>query len=154
MSWNADGPYRNGHIRDIFVNSAVDESLARAIFDTISTAKTSARMAPLENLIVRPAGGQALYLPSYKAPAGLGLVIFLKALAQEWFLERDQRDDSRDSVYATELSRHNRERNRDEGFRPFKGGKSLRYSVNYGPITRPAVSGGTTGRADLCRLRK
>lgn len=44
------------NFRDALINSAVDEKLAKAIFRTISAAK-SVRWLPLERLEVRPSGG-------------------------------------------------------------------------------------------------
>ena len=57
---------RNGHVRDAFINSALDETLARAIFWSISTAKPSGAL-PLERLKLRMTGGGCFGDPSMLA---------------------------------------------------------------------------------------
>lgn len=54
--WNAWRNPRKGHIRDAFINSAVDETLARSIFRTISSGKPNGSVT-LERLKVRVSGG-------------------------------------------------------------------------------------------------
>lgn len=48
---------RNGHVRDNLINSAVDETLARAIFQSISSAKIGDHFIPLQSLRLRPSDG-------------------------------------------------------------------------------------------------
>jgi len=47
--------YLNGHLKRLFINSAMDETLARAIFETISSSKdnTTSATAPLQTLKIQ-----------------------------------------------------------------------------------------------------
>ncbi len=112
------GP-RNGHVRAALINSALDETLARAIFQTISTSK--ARNAfPLEYLKLRPIGGgvfgKAIYLPGLSGSDGLAGV--LSNIGRSWLLVRNPRDDCRVEVIAKQLGWREREGNKAGGYRP------------------------------------
>ncbi len=91
---------RNGHVRDAFINSALDETLARAIFRSISTTKTSGAL-PLERLKLRVTDGgcfgDSFMLSSIEDVVG--------HLDRSWLLERNSRDDHRHELVATELER-------------------------------------------------
>jgi len=95
---------RNGHVRDAFINSALDEALARAIFWSISTAKPRGAL-PLERLRLRMTGGgcfgDSSMLSSIEDVVG--------HLGRSWLLERNPRDDHRNELVATELGRQERE---------------------------------------------
>lgn len=95
---------RNGHLRDAFINSTLDETLARAIFRSISTAKTSGAL-PLERLKLRVTGegcfGDSFMLSSIEDVVG--------HLGRSWLLKRNPRDDHRHELVATELGRQERE---------------------------------------------
>jgi hypothetical protein len=96
---------RNGHIRDAFINSALDETLARAIFWTISSTKPDGSL-PLERLRVRVTGGghfgQSSMLSSIED------VIW--HLGRSWLVERNPRDDCRHELILKELGQQERGR--------------------------------------------
>jgi hypothetical protein len=83
---------RKGHIRLAILNAAVDEDLARSIFDTISNAKPNEdRTLPFERLELAPFRG------IYTAEAGA----IIDVVAQWWLVERNQRTDRRDQILVT-----------------------------------------------------
>lgn len=105
-------PYRNGHIRDAFINTAVDETLARAIFRTICTAKARnygdmAALA-LERIMIRPEGGNAFPRRHFMVPAAWNVRSYVLALARCWLLERDMRNDARQTIRAREVDTEDR----------------------------------------------
>jgi hypothetical protein len=84
---------RKGHIRLAMLNAAVDEDLARSIFDTIANAKPKGdRTLPFERLELAPFRG------AYTEEASEAIDV----VAQWWLVERDQRADHRDQIIATE----------------------------------------------------
>ena len=84
---------RKGHIRLAMLNAAIDETLARSIFDTISDAKPIGdRTLPFERLELAPFRG------AYTEEAGEAIDV----VAQWWLVERDERADYRDHIIATE----------------------------------------------------
>jgi hypothetical protein len=90
---------RNGHIRDAFINSAVDETLARAIFSTISSSKAAGSL-PLEKLRIQVSGGGRF---------GNGAVVgdverVVREVGRSWLCKRNLRDDRRDDLIVTELA--------------------------------------------------
>lgn len=90
---------RNGYIREAFINSALDEKLARAIFHTISASKPLGAF-PLERLTLRVMGGGRF---------GVLLVLcsiedVITQLARSWLIERDPRDDRCGEVIVRELN--------------------------------------------------
>lgn len=98
-------PYRNGHIRDVFINSALDHELARAIFFTILSAQASSsdvddtynRKPQMETLAVRVHGGG-------RFSRGFNPVIgFLPYLENELIVERSPRDGSPDVLAISPL---------------------------------------------------
>jgi hypothetical protein len=77
--------YRNGHIYDILINSALDASLARKIFSAVG--------GNVETLLVQTYGGlnfpQLGEPPRFRLPmAGTMLGPFLKAIGKQWMVER------------------------------------------------------------------
>ncbi|KAH6617136.1 hypothetical protein F5144DRAFT_498249 [Chaetomium tenue] len=101
-------PYRNGHIRDAFINTAVDETLARAIFRTICAVKASvygpSAALALDRMLIEPVG--ALSFP-HRNPAkpSLDLRPYEVALGRRWLLERDIRDDARGVIRARDVDK-------------------------------------------------
>ncbi|KAK4102550.1 hypothetical protein N658DRAFT_485340 [Parathielavia hyrcaniae] len=94
-------PYRNGHLRDVFVNTAVDETLARAIFETICAASAA---PALERVVIQPDRAEAFPQRDPGSPLRSGgLSPFVLALGRRWLLERDVRDDARHVVHAREI---------------------------------------------------
>jgi hypothetical protein len=98
---SAHGGYRNGHVKDIMINSAVDSTLARAIFNVISSGKPAGalRLESLE-VEVRPEGALAT-APFFSVLCALGL---------SWKVERSLRDDASDELITKELQVGRRER--------------------------------------------
>ncbi|RKU44151.1 hypothetical protein DL546_005389 [Coniochaeta pulveracea] len=105
-------PYRNGHIRDVFVNTAVDETLARTIFQVICEAQARNTMAtrppPLERMTVQVEGGRAFPNRATMAPVAFYLQPYLAALGRHWSLEREVGDHAGDVVHAQEIGKERR----------------------------------------------
>lgn len=102
--------YREGHVRDVLVNSAIDASLARSIFEVISGAKPGrspgrAAPLPLERLELRARGGSEFVDAPFGDSPRRPLNQFLAALERAWRVERDVRDDSPEVINVKELSR-------------------------------------------------
>jgi hypothetical protein len=95
---------RNGHLQDAFINSALDETLARAIFRTISLGKRDGSL-PLERLKVRVNGGWALGQTS-RTP---DLERIICNLSRSWLVEPKPRDDCRHELVVRELGRQERQ---------------------------------------------
>ncbi|ROW16492.1 hypothetical protein VPNG_02732 [Cytospora leucostoma] len=92
------GPYRQGHVRDVFVNGAIDRSLARSIFKVIDAAKAelSGAVLPLKQLEVQA--------PTHDVPfRHRELQPFLDALRRRWLVERDFRLDAQDMLHVREV---------------------------------------------------
>ncbi|KAK4105065.1 hypothetical protein N658DRAFT_504576 [Parathielavia hyrcaniae] len=105
-------PYRNGHVRDVLVNTAVDETLARAIFQTVCAARAehygeSSALA-LERIMILPQGGQSFPHRGTMMAVAWGLRPYVIALGRRWVLERDVRDDARHVIYAREIDKEAR----------------------------------------------
>ncbi|KAI0124067.1 hypothetical protein BJ170DRAFT_71974 [Xylariales sp. AK1849] len=86
---------RNGHIRDAFMNSAVDKALALSIFRTIDAAKPRGAPPLAELNLVATGGGD------------FGTGVFLDSIAnvvrhvgRPWHLQRNVRDRGRDEMVA------------------------------------------------------
>lgn len=99
--------YREGHVRDMFVNNAIDASLARSIFQVIdgATPKRSlgrASKLPLERLELRARGEEDFVSRPIIESDVTPLSQFLVALKREWRVERDVRDDARDVLHVRE----------------------------------------------------
>lgn len=102
--------YREGHVRDVLVNSAIDAELARSIFEVVNGAKPGrspgrAAPLPLERLELRARGGSDFADRPIEGSSWAPLNQFLVALEREWRVERDVRDDSRGVVHVQELNR-------------------------------------------------
>lgn len=106
---------RKGHIRDALINSALDETLARAIFNYISNSKAHHAL-PLEYLRLHSSGGGEFGgLVSMDAS---GLKQAIDSLGREWLLTRSLRDDSRDKVISREIGKRSREEYEGRKFHP------------------------------------
>jgi hypothetical protein len=81
---------KRGELKETFINCAVDESLARNIWNTISRAKTG-RL--LERLKLWPTGG-GQYGGSSAQP--LTFLAIAQNMARSWLLERIPREDAED----------------------------------------------------------
>lgn len=100
--------YREGHVRDMLVNSAIDESLARSIFEVISEAKPGrspgrAAPLPLERLELCARGGSEFVSSPVGELRWRPLNKFLAALERDWQVQRDVRDDSPEVLHVEEL---------------------------------------------------
>jgi hypothetical protein len=131
-------PYRQGHLRDVLINTAVDETLARAIFRTICTAKArahgdSAALA-LDRVVIESEGGRSFPHPVAMTPPTWGLRPYMTALGRRWLLERDVRDDARHMIRAQELDKKRRLRS-VERFGEIRGSEYYGY-MDYMPIFR------------------
>jgi hypothetical protein len=100
-------PYRHGHIRDVFFNTAVDETLARAIFTTICAAKAAAyghsAALALDRMVIKPERGRSFPQWPPMMSGTWGLRVYMTALGRHWLLERDVRDDARHMIRAQEI---------------------------------------------------
>jgi hypothetical protein len=103
-------PYRKGHVRDIFINSAVDGHLARSIFHTISSTKEQGAVL-LETLDIEPHIGTLFPMltpwngnttfDTFGATPSWPLRQYLRCLGgPEWHVSRDPRCDRRHVVHA------------------------------------------------------
>jgi hypothetical protein len=89
---------RNGHVRDAFINSTVDVTLARAIFWTVSEGKAVGSF-PLERLRIQGSGGG-----NFENRIDVGSVhLVVRELGGSWLCERNQRDDRRQELIVREL---------------------------------------------------
>lgn len=131
-------PYRRGHVLDILVNSAVDETLARAIFSAVDSAKArnhrdgvvfvgaAAAVYRLQTLVLRSASGMAFRMPPNNNPSteetlldlppGYPMEPFLNHMGRQWFVRRDllrrgkkKGDGGGGGLLAVELLRRHRE---------------------------------------------
>lgn len=100
-------PLRRGHVRDTFLNCAVDEKLARSIWATVCRDKVGARLGSLK--IYTTGGGSyglGSYWPNIQAVCG--------HLSRSWLIEGSVRDDEDwGAISVRELGRRAREA-RDE----------------------------------------
>lgn len=103
-------PYRQGHIYDVLVNSAVDRDLAHSIFDVVNDAKAAlgGAVLPLERLNVNTSRGDRFQPAGRWSPRTPIMSHFLAALQRSWVVERGVRDDARDVLQVTELGREAR----------------------------------------------
>jgi hypothetical protein len=81
---------KRGELKETFINCAVDEALARSIWNTISQNKTGRR---LERLKLWPTGG-GIYGARTGAPSNVKAIA--ESLAQSWVFERVPQDDKED----------------------------------------------------------
>ncbi|KAK4451234.1 hypothetical protein QBC34DRAFT_401548 [Podospora aff. communis PSN243] len=116
--------YLNGHLRKWLLNNAMDESLARSIFDAISSSKISPneyRHVPLKTLKIQFLGGWARYLRIQGHPR---LEPILSEIRKPWLLTRSIRDDSNEIIAKTQQ----------------KFGKTKSWEI-YHPVDNDAPSG-------------
>jgi hypothetical protein len=94
---------KKGHLKDHFINSAVDEGLARSIWMKITQNKTGKR---LERLKLWTKGAFHTGPVEYALPT-----LLTKSTARSWLIERSPRDD-REEVTVKELMQRAREEQR------------------------------------------
>jgi hypothetical protein len=85
---------RNGHIRNLLVNTLIDEPLASSIFEVISTAKS--HDAPALERLTLSIQGQAV--PRYRPQCWFSYLV--RFFASEWTIHRDIRYEHRDKFEA------------------------------------------------------
>ena len=105
-----------GHVRNVFMNSALDEPLAHAIFETVSAAKPPGALS-LERSEINVTGGYNVDLDSLHC----GITTVLKHMMRRYLIERNPRDDCRSQLIVTELDRHGREKAEAWGRLPLEG---------------------------------
>ncbi|GAB1319716.1 Kinase subdomain-containing protein [Madurella fahalii] len=142
--------FRRGHLRETFMNCAVDETLARSIWETICRAKEG---KPLESLKLYTAGGgkfgmNVSYNDTYEVVANL---------SRSWLIERGVRDD-KDTINVRELGRRSREA-RDKHLtrlydEVYQGGSALPHHSTVHILRRiwPAKEGSKDWREDWASL--
>ncbi|KAK6610441.1 hypothetical protein H4I96_02039 [Botrytis cinerea] len=97
-----------GVVKETFINCAVDEALARAIWKIISQDKTGRR---LERLKLWPEEGNVFGIYGTGLPFTFSEMI--KNMTRSWIFERDPREDEEELFTVRELRQHKR-RNSDE----------------------------------------
>jgi len=98
-----NGPrVRNGHIRDAFINCAIDEWLARAIFDEILAGRQSSQ-ARLQCVQLQVMGGGEF---TSQVAVRQSLATVVDELSRSWTMTRDCRDDGEDKMMVREVERH------------------------------------------------
>lgn len=103
--WDDDegGPLRRGHVREAFLNCAVDETLARSIWATICHNKVGTR---LQSLKIYTTGGGSFG----HASCWLDVQNVCDHLSRSWLIERSVRDDEDwRTISVRELGRRARE---------------------------------------------
>lgn len=94
-----DGPWRilkRGHVRQNFINCAVDETLARSIWDVIATHKDGKRLLSLK---LHTAEGMNFGMPGQIRR----MKDIVRHLSRSWLIERGVRDDEQDAIHVREL---------------------------------------------------
>lgn len=94
-----DGPWRvlrRGHVRQNLINCAVDETLARSIWDAIAQHKDGKRLLSLQ---LYTTGAMNFGLPGQVSR----MVDIARHLSRSWRLERGIRDDEQDALHVREL---------------------------------------------------
>lgn len=100
--------HRKGHLLDVFVNSAINERLARSIFAVIDGAKrtiTGRRgVVSLEKLEVSASNGRGFPQRGYRNSPMMALSPYLnEALGRKWLVTRSVRDDAQHVLHASQL---------------------------------------------------
>ncbi|XXG94782.1 hypothetical protein Hte_001040 [Hypoxylon texense] len=99
---------RKGHVRDVFINSAIDETLTLAIFKAISETKERNNLVPLEKLEIRLT--DAYYYPHPTSWVRCELETYIAMLGRSWQVVRIPRGSSGQVLLAQEIDKGERER--------------------------------------------
>lgn len=94
-----DGPrraLRRGHVRQSFINCAVDETLARSIWDVIATHKDGKRLLSLK---LHTTGAMNFGMPGRVSR----MADIVRHLSRSWLIERGVRDDEQDALHVREI---------------------------------------------------
>ncbi|KAK4632095.1 hypothetical protein CLAFUW4_02614 [Fulvia fulva] len=99
--YGSDGPkVRNGYVQNAFANCAIDEDLARAIFEAVAAAKGTDGLS-LGRMTITTRGGADFSLLA-QVPEDVRHVI--KVLSRDWKLTRCLRDDRREQISVEDVS--------------------------------------------------
>lgn len=101
LAWNYSNIVKRGNIREALINSAVDEGLARSIWEMIIQSKTGRR---LERLKLWTKNG-GVFAHTDANPA---IDMLVQSMSRSWLIERLPRDDTED-ITVKELRQHARE---------------------------------------------
>lgn len=141
---------RRGHFREAFMNCAVDEALARSIWETICRAKVGKRLESLK--LYTANGGRFGTGSSFNDTRDV-----VGNLSRSWLIERGVRDDE-DTVNVKELGRRSREAH-DKRLtslydRVYQGGSALPHHSTVHIFRRiwPAKEGSNDWRDDWASL--
>jgi hypothetical protein len=102
LAWNHSHVIKRGHVREMLINSAVDEGLALSIWDLITQNKTGKRFERLK-LWTKNDGRFSHINDSY------AIHMFTQCASRSWLIERSPRNDT-EEVMVKELNQHARER--------------------------------------------
>lgn len=94
-----DGPWRalrRGHVRQGFINCAVDETLARSIWDVIAKHKDGRRLLSLK---LHTTGAMNFGMPGQVSR----MADIVHHLSRSWLIERGVRGDEQDALHVREL---------------------------------------------------
>lgn len=94
-----EGPWRalkRGHVRQAFINCAVDETLARSIWDVIAKHKDGRRLLSLK---LHTTGAMNFGMPGQVSR----MIDIVHQLSRSWLIERGVRDDEHDVLHVREL---------------------------------------------------
>ncbi|KFY06667.1 hypothetical protein V492_07853 [Pseudogymnoascus sp. VKM F-4246] len=91
---------RNGQIRDVLINNAIDRTLAQQIFAAISSGKPIGSV-PLDRLKVWANENESDSFHGYSGPDNIRHAILV--LGQSWQIKRNPRADSRQKLLAQQL---------------------------------------------------
>ncbi|KAI1454354.1 hypothetical protein F4805DRAFT_460812 [Annulohypoxylon moriforme] len=118
-----------GHVRDVFINNAMDDALVQAIFETVSGVKECHNFAPLERLRIEFGGGRELSFGiKFLILGKFGIPFF-----STWQVDRSPRDDSRQTLLVRRLDkgdRKSKESQHDEFRKMFFGMPHVTSSPN------------------------
>lgn len=116
------GPWiclKRGYVRQNMINAAVDEDLARSIWDVIAKHKLGKRLLSLK---LYTAGVMNFGWPGTVS----GMADVAHHLSRSWLIERGIRDDEQDVLYVRELGRQAREARDEELHDKFENGDEQR----------------------------
>lgn len=111
-----DGLWRvlkRGHVRQSFINCAVDEALARSIWHVIAKHKNGKRLSSLK---LYTTGAMNFGHPGQVSR----MIDITRHLSRSWQIERDVRDDEQNTIHVTELGRQARKARDKELYDKFR----------------------------------
>jgi hypothetical protein len=97
---------RNGHVMNSLIKSAMDENVARSIFEVITSGKPAGSVA-LESLSISILGGHVFGHASAlygEGSQGIGIGNVITAISRAFKIERDPRDDLLDELFVMDMT--------------------------------------------------